>query len=94
VIHTGVGKQKLRREERSTQKQTKDLAAIAKSYSELKSTTVITLPSFDQSVPTLSRDIMSDGIKKFHEFRFVANGTVECRETSRVGFITVQDASE
>jgi len=89
--HTGVGKQKLRREERSSQIQTKDLDAIADSYSQLKATTVFKLPPIDKTdTVSLSRDILSEGIKKFHEFRYLSNGSVECRIESGVGPIVVQ----
>jgi len=69
------------------------MAAIAKSYSELKNTTVVIMPPFPaaDSTDDVSNDSLSDGVKCFHCYYFTTTeGEVLCREESASGVQVVQ----
>jgi len=89
--HTGVAKQKLLREERSSQKQTSNLRVVAKSVSELSNTTIQIFNSIDQTEAVIANNSLSQGVKKYHEYYFLREeGTVDCREQSGVGIAIFQ----
>lgn len=91
--HTGVGKQKLLREERSQQQQTKGLQQVASSFAELDKTSVVSMNSIEDA--NLIAKGMSEGIKKYHEFYFLLEpGKVACREQTGVGPAIVQFVSQ
>lgn len=93
--HTGVGKQKLSREEKDNNEQIVGLDDVADSYSELKKTTVHKLESIDKKELVIEKKTsFTKGIKKFHQFNFAGTGRVYCLEQSGVGFGQLQIISE
>ena len=92
--HTGVGKQKLKREERENNSQMIGAQDIADSYNELKKTSTQVLSTIDKT-PLKLVSSFSDGIRCFHQFEFSSKiGEIKCRSESDFGNFVIQNVSE